>query len=306
MTTDVVTTSSGSKSQAVANIQGPRLPYPEAVSERFGIDRSAWKALVEVVYTNAKSADSVVLVLAYCKSRKLDPFKRVVHIVPIWNKEKQQMVDTVWPGIGELRTTAFRTGSYAGKSDAVFGPDVTRKIGRLEITFPEWAQVTCRRFVGGSIVDFAGPRVYWLETYATAKRDDDTPNEMWANRPRGQIEKCAEAAALRAAFPEEIGGDISAEEINPYFNAKGTIDTTASDVPSMKAIAARLEPKAIETPSTPPKRSRLDWQAELAAAETIEALNDAARRIEAEIAPDTDDEMWLASAVEARQAELMK
>ena len=36
---------------------------------------------------------------------------------------------------------------------------------------------------------------------------------MWANRPVGQLEKCAEAGALRRAFPEEIGNDLTAEEM---------------------------------------------------------------------------------------------
>ena len=36
---------------------------------------------------------------------------------------------------------------------------------------------------------------------------------MWANRPVGQLEKCAEAGALRRAFPEEIGNELTAEEM---------------------------------------------------------------------------------------------
>ena len=36
---------------------------------------------------------------------------------------------------------------------------------------------------------------------------------MWASRPVGQLEKCAEAGALRRAFPEEIGNDLTAEEM---------------------------------------------------------------------------------------------
>jgi hypothetical protein len=36
---------------------------------------------------------------------------------------------------------------------------------------------------------------------------------MWRRRTRGQLDKCAEAAALRAAFPEELGNDYSAEEM---------------------------------------------------------------------------------------------
>ena len=36
---------------------------------------------------------------------------------------------------------------------------------------------------------------------------------MWKKRPRGQLDKAAEAAALRAAFPEELGNDYAAEEM---------------------------------------------------------------------------------------------
>lgn len=186
----------------------------------FGVAPDAWKALVEAVFPLATSIDSIVLALSYCRARKLDPFKRVIHIVPIWNKDLKKMVDTIWPGIGELRTTAFRTGCYAGRGATTFGPDTTMKVGEAMITFPEWAQVTVRRLVKGVLVEFAGPQVYWLETYATQSRNDNSPNSMWSKRPRGQLEKCAEAAALRAAFPEEVGDEYAVEEVGMFASAE--------------------------------------------------------------------------------------
>lgn len=194
-------------------LAGPRLAYHPGIQDRFGIDKTEWKALVEAIFPNAASTESVILALSYCKARRLDPFKRCVHIVPIWNSEKKCLVDTIWPGIGELRTTAFRTGEYAGREPTECGPDIKQKVGTETITFPEWSQVTVHRLIRGIRVAFAGPKVYWLETYATRRRDDDTPNEMWLTRPRGQLCKCAEAAALRAAFPEEIGSDYIPEEV---------------------------------------------------------------------------------------------
>lgn len=191
-----------------------RLPYHPSLKTEFGVDPQAWKALCEAVFPLAQEPGSVVMALSYCRARKLDPFKRVVHIVPVWSKDAGKMVDTVWPGIAELRTTAFRTGLYAGRDRTEFGPDIVETIGTEEVTYPEWAQVTVYRLIGDERAPFPGPTVYWRETYAQAKRNDVTPNSMWLKRPRGQLEKCSEAAALRAAFPEELGGEYTSDEMH--------------------------------------------------------------------------------------------
>jgi hypothetical protein len=87
------------------------------------------------------------------------------------------------------------------------------KDGEFSVKFPEWAQVTVYRMVKDTRVAYAGPQVYWLETFGSLKSGE--PNSMWRKRPRGQIDKCAEAAALRAAFPEEIGNDYIDAEAHP-------------------------------------------------------------------------------------------
>jgi len=198
---------------ALATIAPPRLQYPKGLEERLGVDRTQWKALVEAVFPAAKTPDSVVLALSYCKARKLDPFKRVVHIVPVWDSGRGAMVETVWPGIAEHRVTAFRTKQYGGADAAVFGPTIERKFtgetkkGAVSVTvsFPEWCQVTVYRMIDGQRAPIPGPRVHWLETFSRLGKAE-VPNDMWQKRPFGQIEKCAEAAALRRAFPEELGG----------------------------------------------------------------------------------------------------
>ncbi|MCL5279987.1 MAG: phage recombination protein Bet [Planctomycetes bacterium] len=203
-------------------IKPPRLPYAPEVKDRYGIDEEAWRALVEAIFPTAQSVGSIILVLAYCKSRNLDVFKKCVHIVPIWDKDRRCYVDTIWPGIGELRTTAFRTRQYAGRDATVFGEDVTSNWGSgrdaLSVTHPEWAQVTVYRMIDGQRVAFAGPPVFWLETFAATK--DGFPNSMWVKRPRGQLDKCAEAAALRAAFPEELG-DMPTSDEGPMIYQNG-------------------------------------------------------------------------------------
>lgn len=286
----------------VPAIAQPRLPYHPGLKERFGIDQTEWRALVESTFPSARSVGAVILALAYCKARNLDPFKKTVHIVPIWDKERGCEVETVWPGIAEYRTTASRTAAYAGHDEVVHGPMIEqswedtgrdgKKYGDVKIKFPEWSQMTVYRIVQGQRCAFPGPKVYWLETYACKK--SGCPNTMWADRPIGMIDKCAEAAALRSAFPEELGGEPSYEEWGGFrWHGRGAIDAPAAasvrnaiDGKSVPVLETQTEAAEIESPVDSQPELQQEDQPEpgaesdlldecadqLAQAETIEAV----------------------------------
>lgn len=180
------------------------------------VDAPTWNALFEIY--DSPSPEKLGIVIDYCKARKLDPLKKPVHIVSVWSKKAGKMVETIWPAISELRITAMRTGNFASMEECKFGPIQKQKLGNMELEFPEWAQITINRIVrvgdDTKVLPFPGPRVYFVESYASVKGAQDlTPNSMWAKRTWGQLEKCAEAAALRRAFPEECGNDHTAEEM---------------------------------------------------------------------------------------------
>lgn len=263
---------------AVASL---RLPYPGSLGEYYGLNKNDWQVLIDVMFPLARTAIAVVLAVKYCKARNLDIFKKVVHIVPMRRKSGEntwETVDTIWPGIAEVRITAHRTGAYAGKDAAVFGPTVTEKFQHiddrngevkkeLEFAFPEWCRVDVYRMVQGQRCKFEGPKVYWKEAYATESSYSQIPNEMWQDRKSGQHEKCAEAASLRAAFPEELGGEYTAEEMHGrtldarsvgqdrFAVADGQLGTMTpprpqqSDFATKPAEAKKPEPKT-EAPKT--------------------------------------------------------
>lgn len=181
---------------------------PQAALAR-AVEPEVWRSLREM-YDNP-SDDSLGLVIDYCKARKLDVMKKPVHIVPVYSQRQKKMVETVWPSIQEVRTTAARTGLFAGMDETKYGETRNDKVGAVQMEYPDWAQITVYRMVGGARCAFTGPKVYWLEAYATKSRDDASPNSMWQKRPWGQLEKCAEAAALRRAFPEE--SSMTADEM---------------------------------------------------------------------------------------------
>lgn len=217
-------------------------------------------ALKSSLYPGASDA-SVDLVLSYCRASDLDPMTKPVHIVPMkvstgkkdsngWDIKETR--DVIMPGIGLYRVNAARTGQYAGCSEPVFGPTCELKYQRevwvdgannrrvknhVEATmrYPEWCRVTVRKMLGSSIVEFTAVE-YWLENYAT-KGDDGSPNAMWEKRAFGQLAKCTEAQALRKAFPEAVGSQPTAEEMEGK-----TIDAEFTTISREAAPPAQLPP----------------------------------------------------------------
>jgi len=181
--------------------------------------------LISVLQTSlypGAAIGSVKMVLRYCKAAGLDPMQKPVHIVPMWDKNAKATRDVVMPGIGLYRTQAARSGQYAGVTEPEFGPDIDENVGGTQITYPAWCKVTVKRLLGSMVVEFSA-KEFWKENYATAGKDSAAPNAMWNKRPYGQIAKCAEAQALRKAFPEfgsaptadEMEGKEFEQEINP-------------------------------------------------------------------------------------------
>ena len=196
----------------------------QASLEARGMDMRQFRIIKDVLYPNVQKEETLLMALDYCKARKLDIFKRAIQIVPIWDKNKKCLVDTIWPSISEVRTTATRTGKYAGISEAEFGEDITEKLDEVEVTYPKWCKITVSRLVDGQKCAFSA-KLFWKQEYKTAKSDTIAPNSMWAKRTYAQLEKCTEAAALRKAFPEEIGNDYIGEEA---FDASDSMQNVTS------------------------------------------------------------------------------
>lgn len=211
-------------------------------------------ALKTSLYPGASDA-SVDLVLAYCKAAGLDPMKKPVHIVPMYDSKAREMRDVVMPGIGLYRTDAARTGEFAGMSKPVFGPMVTERVGSRDVTFPEWCEVTVyRQLRGGHIAEYTAVE-YWIENYAIkgGRDQDQSPNAMWSKRPRGQIAKCAEAQALRKAFPEAVGSQPTAEEME----GKEIIDSDVVRTERRPASVTAITRQAPAEPEDTEERRKL-------------------------------------------------
>ena len=166
------------------------------------------------LYPGAQST-SIALVINYCRASGLDPMMKPVHIVPMWDGKSKRMRDVIMPGVGLYRTQAARSGQYAGLTEPEYGPDVTEKIGGVEITYPVWCRVTAKRAMANGVIAEFSAVERWKENYAVKGGQEKSvaPNAMWSKRPYGQLAKCASAQALRIAFPELTGAQPTADEM---------------------------------------------------------------------------------------------
>lgn len=213
--------------QITANKQLPALPVsqqpaPPAFLES-GYSEDHWKVMTQQFFPEAKKAESIMLVASYCKARKLDLMSKPFHIVPFY--KNGSYVDQVLPGVNLYEITAHRTGSFAGCDAPEYGPQkrfVFRGTGKnnkskeFVVNTPEYCRVTVYRLVNGTRYAFTGEA--WYEEYAALVKGTESdncgfPNDNWRNKSRMMLAKCAKAAALRLAFPEECGGEMTAEEM---------------------------------------------------------------------------------------------
>ncbi len=160
--------------------------------------------LVKDTIARGASDDELMLFLHLAKRSGLDPFSRQIYLI-----ERRANVNGEWKttrqpqtGIDGLRLIADRTDHYAPGREPSFTYDMT---GAL-LT----ATAYVKKFVRGEWHEVAATAHY--DEYVQRKKDGQ-PNQMWGEKPHIMLAKCAEALALRRAFPAELSGLYTADEM---------------------------------------------------------------------------------------------
>ena len=154
--------------------------------------------------TIAKNAtdDELQLFLYQAQKTGLDPLAKQIHFV----KRAGQM--TIQTAIDGFRAIAARTGQHAGTSDGIFdGVAKDKDSYGNEFERPEKASVIVKKIVQGLVTEFSAT-ARWGEYFPGAKQ-----GFMWTKMPYTMLEKCAEAKALRKAFPEDLSGVYTDDEM---------------------------------------------------------------------------------------------
>lgn len=158
--------------------------------------------LIRRVVAPGCNDDELAFFAQVCQHRGLDPFARQIVCIMRWNEREKRKIPVIQETVAGLRAIADRTGLYAGQDAPEWcGPDGVWKDVWLSKEPPAAARVRVYR------KDFLVPTtgVARYASYVQLGRDGK-PTALWASGVDFMLAKCAEAAALRKAFPEHIGG----------------------------------------------------------------------------------------------------
>jgi len=204
-----------------------------AVSKNQGsIQQSSWgKEQLEIIKSQIAlgcSDGELSLFSEVCKSTGLNPFTRQIYAI----SRKGKM--TIQISIDGFRLIADRSGKYAGSETFWCADDGIWRDVWLSSAYPAAAKVCVyklgidRPFVG--VARWESYRQEFYDKSSSKKKIAET----WHNMPDVMLSKCAESLALRKAFPAELSGLYTKEEMDQADQADDLRESrppTSEDIP---------------------------------------------------------------------------
>lgn len=184
--------------------------------------------LVKRTVCRGATDDELLLFLHVCHKSGLDPFAKQIYAIK--RKVDGRDIMTFQTSVDGYRAIAERTGDYAPGKEPTFSYD---KDGKLLS-----ATAFIKKRVGGE----------WFDVSATAHYDEYIPKwwdskegkwkspQMWDRMPHAMLAKCAESLVLRRAFPNQMSGTYTGEEM-----AQGEASPQRTvQMPKEKKIASEM------------------------------------------------------------------
>lgn len=175
---------------------------------------------IKEAYGQGASDSEFKIFMNICEQTKLNPFTKQIYFIKISGKM------TTMTSIDGLRLIAERTGKYVPGRDTSYTYD---KAGNL--------------YSATSFVKKLGPDNSWHEVPATAIFSEyKKSGGVWSAMPHVMLAKCAESLALRKAFPADLSGLYSEDEMSAV--PKDPIETVAISEPL--EVISKEEAEALE------------------------------------------------------------
>lgn len=216
------------------------LPVPGMDPERVVALRRDLLRVVRFPHLSEAEFDAV---MEMCQRRRLDPWRHIYADALGDQRGRREL--KVITTIDAFRLMADRTGKYDGTTlPEYLDADGTwhKEVWPVRLGNPVAAKIGVRR------KGFSQPQ-YEVATWDRYVQYIDTPrglevSEFWVKGGAQQLAKCALAMAYRSAFPEEMGGLYTRDEMAQARNPESVTPRVAA--PPAVAAARELRAQAIE------------------------------------------------------------
>jgi len=192
----------------------PAVPEERTVALRVEELNPAQIDLIKTTYAKGATDDELKLFVAVCNALQLNPFIGQIHAVKRWSSADNKMVMAYQTGIGGFRLQAQRSKArggpeYRGQTEPMWCDD---KGNWTDLWLKDEPPFAAK--VGVYVEGFVDP-IYAIAEYKRLVQTtkEGKPNIFWAKGSPFQLAKCAEAAAIRRAFPGETSRLYLEEEM---------------------------------------------------------------------------------------------
>ena len=167
----------------------------------------------------------------------LDPILKQIHCIHRFSKADNKHKMTIQTGIDGFRIIAERSGNYGGQDEPVFEINSNNDL--------VCAKVTVYKFRGDTRYP-AAVGVAYMKEYKPAAGVDF----IWRDKPYTMLAKVAEAIALRKAFPQDLSGLYTGDEMGQAADDARPMKSVNTTPPNNTAIQETMNVIAETFPDT--------------------------------------------------------